>query len=296
VAENGDEGSSGWDELLDAYARLTTARVNFRPASDEQHFEGGFVVVVASAEDDEDFDRQARDLVEEAGYTFVDAERVRRLTDTVEDNASMELFPLATEAVQTGRAAAGDFIVFEETQTAAELAEETRLWREVQDARRLVELVTLDSDRDGILLDFSDALVLFQYVDTTAVLVDGYGLFLRQEVLRFEEVSESFVPVALELKGQSVRRVDAPLNSLADFFTWAQGACPLVSIIERVQGSDGSYVGVVTGVGPDQVTLRGVNRVGESVGEWVHDLADILRVDFFTNYLAALALVLEKRL
>jgi hypothetical protein len=156
--------------------------------------------------------------------------------------------------------------------------------------------VTDESERDAILLDFTDELVLVAHVDPDAVVLNGYALYRRSEVLRIEPLADSFVREALRLKGQDVKGVDAPLGSLMGFFGWAKGACPLVAITEGRTAPDQRFIGAVLSVREEAVTVRGVNSLAEWTEEWDHDFGDITRVDFLDNYTSALALVVRSGL
>jgi hypothetical protein len=293
MAEDGDQQADAWKDLIEAYDGLMCGWANFAPGTDDGDFEGGAVLVVARAEDGEDFERQAQEVVENAGHAFVGTERLRWLGAWA--GVSLEVFPLAAEAVESGAPAAGAFFTYAETKPLWELEGETVEWDEVKASADLVEIVTDESQMRGVLLDFSDELVLVQHVDMGVILLDGYGLYPRSEVLRFEALAETFVPQALKVKGQVVQPIEAPLANLREFFRWVKGAAPLVSVYESRESPDGQYVGAVIGVTEDAVTVRGVDSRGQWVDEYEHLLRDVTRVDFLDNYLTALALVVQER-
>jgi hypothetical protein len=292
MAEEGGDQGDAWNELIEAYEGLMCGWANFAPGSGNGDFEGGAVLVVAPAEDAEDFDRQAQEVVENAGHAFIGTERLRWLAEWI--GVSPELLPLAAEAVESGAAAAGVFVTHAETSPLWELEAETVEWEEVRTGGGLVAIVTVESEIRGFLLDFSDALVLVQHVDIGGVVLDGYGVYPRSEVLRFDSEPATFLPEALKLKGQLVQPIEPPLTNLREFFRWVESAAPLVSIREGRENPEEQYVGAVLGVTDEGVTLRGIDNRGRWVDEYEHQFSDITRVDFLDNYLSALALVAER--
>ena len=285
-----DDGLEGWQRTLDAYDALMLGWVNYLPADDDDSFAGGQVLVVAPAKDIDDFDELSRSLVEDHGYEFVDTERVEWLTSFA--HIPIQVFPVAAEAAETGELAFGAFHQYDHEMTPEEQADEDQEWDLVRSSGQLVEVVTVYSELTGVLLDFSDELVLVQHVLKSCAMLDGYGLYPRDEVLRFEPVPPTFVLRALELRGDAPTPIDSPLESMQSFVAWAKTESPLIGIVESRVG--GYYVGAITTVGAEVLKVRGVRQDGTwSEDEWEHEYAQIMRIDFQDNYLTALSSIVD---
>jgi hypothetical protein len=132
-----DISSNDYDRLVERYDDLMVGWASLAPRSGTETFAGGVVLVVAAAEDADDFRRQARASVEEAGYRLVDVERLRWLTAYAKVN--LEVFPLAAEAVETGDAALGAVFLYEEEESAEEATEESAAWTDLRRDAALVK-------------------------------------------------------------------------------------------------------------------------------------------------------------
>jgi hypothetical protein len=282
-----------WDRLLADYEALLIGFALVRERS------GGTVVgdalVVARAKTVGEFERRARAALREGGYDLLELERVTRLRDFTD--VAVEVFPLATEAVEMGGVAIGAPSVYvDEEEAAVDIPPPELAWDELRASGAIAEIVTTNDDRHGALLDYSEELALVQHVDVTNLSFGGYAIYPRTEILELDASAGELIGEALKEKGDSPISLDAPLSELAAFVRWAYDSGLLVGVVEGETAPERRFVGAITRVGETSFHLRGITYGTEwddEESEWAY--RDVTRIDVLDGYLTAAKSALERR-
>jgi hypothetical protein len=146
----------------------------------------------------------------------------------------------------------------------------------------------------GFVVDVSDAWALFNDVDRNVVAFDGYLAVPFDRIIDAEVIDTAQIAVAqaLRLRGEGPRNPHVPLDGHRAVLMELSKRYPLVSLADR-RNPGVFYVGRITTIEDDKVTLRGVDRAGQWTGDHEHFYKDVEMISFGSAYEAALASVLE---
>jgi hypothetical protein len=249
-------------------------------------------VVFAYAKSHKQFENAVKATLADAHLELVDlqdAGPAHELLDLDEDK-----FASAVETAETGTATLTLYTTDEPLDAVDEDSETIRTAAASGEAVQF-RLIGGDYYHFGFVVEVRDTWALINKIDRNIVTFDGYVAVPFDRIFDAEIIDDThrtFVTRALRHRGEEPRNPQVPLDGHRTLLTELSKRYPLVSL-RMSRDPRNVYIGRITTIEEDRVTLRGVDAAGEWTGEHEHAYKEIEMILFATAYQAALASILE---
>lgn len=162
-------------------------------------------------------------------------------------------------------------------------------------------VVNLDWDRGHesfaaiVRAETDDGVIVTQLIDFSSVA--GFKWIRADEILELDDLDTDDPNVRVaDLRGTRTERLAPALTATGALVTDLAAQGVLVFVQSRRTGSDEGLVGTITSIDGSVVVLADVDPSGRASGDTVEvSLDDVISVEWGTDYLAALAELLEGR-
>jgi hypothetical protein len=280
--------AAAWDYWITVTDEIWMGRAEVRPleGSDPEYVAATYLVVAlfVYAESREAFDTALAASLEENRLELVDVQRVGPLNEMLDVNPD-----LLEPALETARTREPTLLVGLSYESEGDVDEDVELLRAAVKSGELVgfRMVGGEGRTAGFVVALSGTCALVNIVDYDMVALDGYVAVRFDCVIDAEVDRESFVPRALALRGDHPRNPAIPLDDHRTIFGALQERFALVGIVE--DPVEGRFIGRIATLNDDAITVIGVSRSAQWVGEHQHQYKDIAAIEFGRIYHETLA-------